>query len=325
MALFEETSIKKRIALDRNSNEIEVDIIKENIHLDNAGHIVKEKQETHWKVLDFDMLPEWLRDNEYLKSGHRPPLENYLACFKSVFKMHSETGNIWSHLIGCVAFIFIAGYFLVTHSDSHVKLYDKLIFLLFFVSAILCLGLSTLFHTCSCHSAEVFLMFRKLDYLGISVLIVGSFIPWIYYSFYCQIVPKILYISMIVAFGAAVIYMSFSPKFLQHKYRPLRATVFVLMGLSAVFPAIHYLYTNGLHRITHDRFDLLVTMALLYIFGAVLYATRVPERFFPGKCDIWMQSHQLFHLLVVMAAITHYIGTYEMATHRLTGSVVCSS
>uniref|UniRef100_A0A914EL47 Uncharacterized protein n=1 Tax=Acrobeloides nanus TaxID=290746 RepID=A0A914EL47_9BILA len=132
MALFEETSIKKRIALDRNSNEIEVDIIKENIHSDNAGHIVKEKQEAHWKVLDFDMLPEWLRDNEYLKSGHRPPLENYLACFKSVFKMHSETGNIWSHLIGCVAFIFIAGYFLVTHSDSHVKLYDKLIFLLFF-------------------------------------------------------------------------------------------------------------------------------------------------------------------------------------------------
>ena len=30
-------------------------------------------------------------------------------------------------------------------------------------------------------------------------------------------------------------------------------------------------------------------MALLYIGGAVLYALRIPERFFPGKCDIWVR------------------------------------
>ena len=34
-------------------------------------------------------------------------------------------------------------------------------------------------------------------------------------------------------------------------------------------------------------------MGLLYLTGALLYATRMPERFFPGKCDIWFQSHQV--------------------------------
>ena len=29
-------------------------------------------------------------------------------------------------------------------------------------------------------------------------------------------------------------------------------------------------------------------MASLYITGSALYAARIPERFFPGKCDNWV-------------------------------------
>ena len=29
-------------------------------------------------------------------------------------------------------------------------------------------------------------------------------------------------------------------------------------------------------------------MSLLYTASAVTYATRIPERFLPGKCDIWV-------------------------------------
>ena len=35
---------------------------------------------------------------------------------------------------------------------------------------------------------------------------------------------------------------------------------------------------------------------------------RWPERTAPGKYDIWGSSHQLFHILVVMAATTHFYG-----------------
>ena len=58
-------------------------------------------------------------------------------------------------------------------------------------------------------------------------------------------------------------------------------------------------------------------MGLLYLTGALLYATRIPERFMPGKCDIWFQSHQIFHLLVVAAAFVHYHGISAMALQRL--------
>ena len=38
-------------------------------------------------------------------------------------------------------------------------------------------------------------------------------------------------------------------------------------------------------------------MGALYITGACLYAARIPERFMPGKCDIWFQSNQVIILL----------------------------
>ena len=59
-------------------------------------------------------------------------------------------------------------------------------------------------------------------------------------------------------------------------------------------------------------------MAFLYMAGAFLYAMRIPERFFPGKCDYWFHSHQLFHVLVLAAAFVHYRGITEMAMFRLT-------
>ena len=34
----------------------------------------------------------------------------------------------------------------------------------------------------------------------------------------------------------------------------------------------------------------LILMGCLYITGALLYAVRIPERFFPGKLDIWVRS-----------------------------------
>lgn len=72
--------------------------------------------------------------------------------------------------------------------------------------------------------------------------------------------------------------------------------------------------------IEENGFYWLLSMALLYLVGALLYATRTPERFFPGKFDIWFQSHQLFHMCVVIAAFTHYYGISEMAMKRLTSS-----
>ena len=58
--------------------------------------------QTGWteRLLHHDALPSYLRDNEYLHKHHRPQLNSFTECFKSIFRIHTETGNIWTHLVG---------------------------------------------------------------------------------------------------------------------------------------------------------------------------------------------------------------------------------
>lgn len=116
--------------------------------------------EASWKVCHYKNLPKWLQDNDFLHKYHRPPLPSFRACFKSIFRMHTETGNIWTHLLGCVAFIGVSIYFL-TRPSFELPAQEKIIFGAFFGGAIICLFFSFAFHTLSCHSVEVGRLFSK--------------------------------------------------------------------------------------------------------------------------------------------------------------------
>lgn len=63
----------------------------------------------------------------------------------------------------------------------------------------------------------------RLDYCGIALLTIGSFVPWLYYSFYCRLETKVTYLALIFFLGTICIVVSMWDKFAQPQYRPLRA------------------------------------------------------------------------------------------------------
>lgn len=146
------------------------DNVQESMHdaADKAEKISKKAIElarSGWYLLSHFELPEWLRDNDFLSHHHRPPMPSFRSCFKSIFKIHSETGNIWTHLIGFVAFICVMLYMFlrpITNTNPFPKDWqEKLVFGAFFAGAILCLGFSWLFHTVYCHSVTVSKVFSR--------------------------------------------------------------------------------------------------------------------------------------------------------------------
>lgn len=123
------------------------------------------------------------------------------------------------------------------------------------------------------------------------MLIMGSFVPWLYYGFYCDYQPKLIYLSIVITLGVSSIVVSLWDRFSEPAYRPLRAGVFMCFGLSGIIPAIHYALVEGwVNAIYQASLGWLILMGSLYIMGALFYAFRVPERFFPGKCDIWVRN-----------------------------------
>ncbi|XP_073815888.1 adiponectin receptor protein-like [Musca autumnalis] len=278
-----------------------------------------------WNVCHYNELPRWLQDNEFLLYWHRPPLPSFRVCFKSIFRLHTETGNIWTHLLGFVAFICVACYFF-SQPSVDVEFKEKLIFGAFFVGAIICLGFSFTYHTLTCHSIEIGKLFSKLDYCGIALLIMGSFVPWLYYGFYCHNHLKIIYLSIVCVLGCAAIIVSLWDKFSEPKFRPLRAGVFLCFGVSGIIPLVHYGVMEGFSaQISKSSLGWFLLMGIFYISGALLYAFRIPERWFPGKCDLWFQSHQIFHVLVVAAAFVQYHSISQISIMYRATKVECIS
>ena len=77
--------------------------------------------------------------------------------------------------------------------STEIDIQEKMVFMTFFAGAIVCMCMSFIFHTVNCHQNKfIGQVFAKLDYCGIAFLIVGSFVPWLYYSFYCDYTPKVV-------------------------------------------------------------------------------------------------------------------------------------
>ena len=103
------------------------------------------------------------------------------------------------------------------------------------------------------------------------------------------------------------------------KWRTFRTSLFSALGLAGVVPAVHYGLTSAFTDYPNPVYLLLV-MAALYLFGATLFAARIPERgqwVKKGTFDTWGHSHQLFHLFCVAAAVVHYYNCHQTIIYRM--------
>lgn len=179
-------------------------------------------------------------------------------------------------------------------------------FFAFLGGTMFCLLASSTCHLLSCHSERLSDIMLKLDYAGIAALITTSVYPSVYYSFMCYPFFRNLYLISITILGIAAVVASLFPVFQKPEFRTIRAMLFTGMGLFGILPILHKVVLfwhqpEALHTTWYE-----VLMGAFYVLGALVYATRIPERWMPGKFDIAGHSHQLFHVLVVAGAYTHY-------------------
>ena len=57
-------------------------------------------------ILPWEPLPKWMQSDPYIRRGYRPQYNSFSACLQSLFYLHNQTVNIWSHLLPTL------GYFL---------------------------------------------------------------------------------------------------------------------------------------------------------------------------------------------------------------------
>ncbi|KAL3894923.1 MAG: hypothetical protein SGCHY_004992 [Lobulomycetales sp.] len=172
------------------------------------------------------------------------------------------------------------------HSPTTV-LYDHLVVGVFLSGGLVCMCCSTLYHLS---------------------LIFASFVPSIYYGFYCAKSLKQVYLSALGFLSLLTSFVLLSGVFVAPRFRGFRIGCFVALALSGIIPSTHIFFKYGSVYWWGVGGGWLVLMAALYLAGVAVFVTRVPERFAPGRFDLIGNSHQIWHLFVMLAMFSHYFG-----------------
>ncbi|CCF60135.1 hypothetical protein KAFR_0J00670 [Kazachstania africana CBS 2517] len=233
--------------------------------------------------LHYYQLPFPYRENRYIINNYRF-YDSHKKSLLSIFKLHNEATNIWSHLLGAIYFLYVLFHDLpnsIIVSSSMVPTTAKLFLYLFVFASLKCMLSSTFYHTFNGTSMlKLRRKFMCVDYSGISILITSSILSIQFISLYDY--PNILKFYMCASFmlGVLGIFMNWSPLFDSPEARPLRIKFFILLSSCGAFALLHLVF---LEKSIFAAIDVLLPLTnksiVWYLVGVVFYGSFIPERF----------------------------------------------
>lgn len=283
-----------------------------------------------------------------ITSGYRVGY-SWTQCATSLFAIHNESVNVWTHLVGLGYFLhLLRKSTLRDYSDGMWGWVDYMAMNVFLLSAAACAGASSCFHLLGCRSARTNVALLRWDMTCICCLIYGSYIPGLLFSFCCHPIACNVYLITITFLVCMGIYGANTRRFQARQFFWPRVFFFVCIVMFAVLPMLHYFMIfpslqellDGSGEVVVDftvdapasslrgaplpnaqkvliesqrsGFPFLVghllLMLLFYLVGFIFYFTGFPECHFPKRFDIWLSSHQVWHLCIVFAVHVWYVG-----------------
>lgn len=239
-------------------------------------------------------LKEVLCDNEFMtryKIMVGQPI-NFSTVWNILTTIHTDTSNIYSHLIACIFFVIRS-----IGLEFRFALVHLLCALTFFMSVI--------YHTFRNYSRKLYDITLVLDVNGINIQIFAYlFTDTI--SFFGSTRPDLMQNYLILYGILLVISLTSVPFILHYKIYWLRTFTFILISFLC-FPLIYHSYLiNGLT----DQLRIFIPLRLFVFFwqglGLIFRSSHIPERFLPHTIFQYIfHSHFWFH---ICGAIGSYFG-----------------
>lgn len=239
-------------------------------------------------------MPDYLRFNPWILNGYRSPELSTVECFKSIGYLHNETINILSHGIPIVYVV------LNYRSIFSAHLFQSYLTYCHIISCLSPWLGSFLYHVLMNHKLGRKVYFKLLqgDMLGIWITQTFGALTTISSSFImCSKATRYYTTLFYLLLSIYALYKGLTAN--SAWQRPFSFSLLVFMRVVA--------FITRLSTQTQTLKDLhivhVVMQELWPIFGAIIAATRIPERFCPGQFDLFLNSHNIMHCMVVLGAI----------------------
>jgi adiponectin receptor len=184
------------------------------------------------RSLLFEETPLWMQVDPRIRRGYREELSTFGACILSLFYVHNEFVNIWSHFLPAIVHLYFLtreAFLSLEEDGNDMSRTDAAMVQLFVLSAIICLlssvsvlspgACSTVtnlsksaYHALKAHSERVARGGLKMDYLGIVLVIGTTSITSTWFGLREQPNLRTFYITSSIGISGLVFYVMLSPK-----------------------------------------------------------------------------------------------------------------
>lgn len=195
---------------------------------------------------------------------------------------------------------------------NYLEMKEKVVLTLYGCSACLSFFASSTFHLLNCMGESVALLTLRIDMVGIALLIGGSYLPCLYYAFYCDPTMCRIYTSIISVLTICASIMFIIPKF-ANGYKIFRIATFTSIAAFGVVIIVHVLSIRGDEEGIIRQVNMIFLMYGMYGAGVFFYATLLPEAYVPtGSADFVIHSHNIWHIFVFLGSFVHNWNIFEM-------------
>lgn len=242
------------------------------------------------RLLHFYELPFQWRENRYIVFGYRFS-KSHSSAVRSIFHLHNETANIWTHLLGALLIFGLA----VWHYPN-TRVYqlsswgDRLVTFTFLAAAIKCLLFSVVWHTfANISTLHLRQRFACFDYSGITILIIASIMTTEHISLRDYWTLRLGFVLFSFLAGVAGVLFSCSPHFDKPDSRVLRIGFFIGLATLGIMAFITSSFLKGFMYTLNLYSPLFVSFAG-YLIGVVFYGCLIPERW---RSDVVIDNFQI--------------------------------
>ncbi|XP_032398435.1 membrane progestin receptor beta [Etheostoma spectabile] len=256
----------------------------------------------------------------YILSGYRPVQQHWRCYLFSLFQRHNETLNVWTHLLAGP--VLLLRWWANVGTLGYTLDLASLPLSLFLVSSLTYLFFSVAAHLLQSHSEQAHYFFFFLDYVGVAVYQYGCALGHYFYT--SEPVWRESYIGPLYLPGAAFLgWLScagccFAKSRYQRPY-PMQRKICQLIPTTLAYmlvisPVVHRLLTVSWTQEPSLPFHALQIAS--FLLSALFFSCPVPERFFPGHCDIVGQGHQIFHMLLFLCTMFQLEALFQEYARR---------
>ena len=264
------------------------------------------------------LAPEWLH-LPGIETAYRVNHDSAWAAAKSVFALHADTVNIWSHLVTALYFVAAAARVRAQLARAGASASDGAVFGLYLAFATLQMAMSVGYHTLRVVSPAHDETWLKLDMLGIAAQIVGAYVLGLREAFFCSPRVWLGYVGVMLLLLGGLFALPFFPRVQTKEWDAVRNAAACAPVAFGLLPCAHWALASA----GSERFSPLIVRAMLAIIagyggGFAVFFFGVPERFVArkGLFDLVGHSHQIWHLGVSAAGACWLEGMLEHALWR---------